>query len=286
MSESILGRRAELLASIRRFFTSRSFTEVSTPKVDKEIIPEAHIDPFEVPGLGYLQASPEMHMKRLLCAGSGPIFEIAKCFRKGERGKLHRPEFTMIEWYRPSDDMQKGMALLEEFMHVVAGWPAAKRTSYAEAFDRAIGVDPFDTATPRSHDWLNLQLAEKVESTLGIDTPEILYHYPANQAALATTTTDARGTPVAERFELYYRGIELANGYHELADPVELRQRLEVANHQRVADNRPALPLPEKLLAAMEDPRLPPCTGVALGIDRLMMLAVGAETIDQVADGI
>jgi lysyl-tRNA synthetase class 2 len=285
--------RAELLAQVREFFAARGFTEVSTPSVDPEIIPEAHIDPFEVPGLGFLQASPEMHLKRLLCAASGAIFEVAKCFRRGERGRLHRPEFTMVEWYRPGDDMQAGMTLLDELLQHLLGSVPAQRTSYREAFDRALKIDPHTAtilelqklageAIEDRDELLNWLLAKHVEPLLGVYAPELIYHYPASQSALAAITTDEQGTRVAERFELYYQGMELANGYHELTDPVELRERLETANAIRSADGRPALPLPEKLLAAMTSPGLPPSAGVALGFDRVVMLAVGAKSIDEV----
>ncbi|MCO6046467.1 EF-P lysine aminoacylase EpmA [Aeoliella sp. ICT_H6.2] len=293
MTSAILKRRAELLANVRQFFSDRGFTEVATPRVDVEIIPELHIDPFEAPGLGYLQASPEMHMKRLLCAGSGPIFEIAQCFRRGERGKLHRPEFTMIEWYRPGDDMQAGMGLLDELLQQMLGTPTATRTSYREAFQRSVGIDPHTAPLEQLQkkagevlddrdELLNLLLARHVEPALGSGAPELLYHYPASQSALAATTIDEQAVQVAERFELYHGGVELANGYHELTDPVELRERLAIANEGRTEFGRPTLPLPEMLLAAMTDPGMPPCAGVALGFDRLLMLAVGAESIDEV----
>lgn len=297
MTNAMLQRRAELLGQLREFFVLRGFTEVATPRIDTEIIPEAHIDPFEVPGLGYLQASPEMHMKRLLCAGSGPVFEVATCFRRGEVGKLHRPEFTMIEWYRPGDDMRAGMQLLGALVGVLLQVPTKRSPSaisYRESFLQSVGLDPHDaplddlqsaageTIADRD-ELLNLLLAQQVEPTLGTLSPQLLYHYPATQSALATTTVDEHGTQVAERFELYYRGVELANGYHELTDAAELRERLVMANRIRVAEGRPALPLPERLLAAMTDPGLPSCAGVALGFDRLLMLAVGAESIDEVA---
>lgn len=293
MNCEFLSRRAELIDQLRTFFRERGFLEVDTPLVDAEIIPEAHIDPFVVPGLGYLQASPEMYLKRLLCAGAGPIFQVTKCFRAGERGRLHRPEFTLIEWCRPGDDMQAGMALLDELMQHLLDAPPAKKTSYRQAFVKRINLDPFtapieqlqqsahDTSDNRD-ELLNLLLATQVETTLGSGAPEILHHYPAGQSALAKTILDDQGAEVAERFELYYRGVELANGYHELTDAAELRRRLVAANAMRVSTNRSALPLPEKLLAAMEDPGLPACAGVAVGFDRLLMLAAGADSLDEV----
>lgn len=314
-----LRQRAAMLARLRGFFAERGFLEVETPVVDAEIIPELHIEPFgvgEARGVlsdapagrwpaatsGFLQASPEMHMKRLLCEGLPAIFQVTRSFRYGERGAIHNPEFTMVEWYRTGDGMAAGMQLLDELCQAVAGSAAARRTTYAEAFHMHAGVDAhhatceeleaaakrLNVAVPEGihaddrDEWLNLLLADVVEPRLGADRPEILYDYPATQSALAVTTTRGDGTLVGERFELYWRGIELANGYHELTDAVALRTRLAQVNRQRSADGRPALPLPERLLAAMTDPGLPACSGCALGFDRLAMLACGATTIDEV----
>lgn len=314
-----LRQRAAMLARLRGFFVDRGYLEVETPVVDAEIIPELHIEPFgvgEVAGVssdapagrwpaatgGFLQASPEMHMKRLLCEGLPAIFQVTRSFRYGERGAIHNPEFTMVEWYRTGDGMTAGMDLLDELCQAVAGSAAATRTTYAEAFRTHAGVDAhratcdqlaaaaqrLNVAVPEGihaddrDEWLNLLLADVIEPRLGADRPEILYDYPATQSALAVTATREDGTLIGERFELYWRGIELANGYHELTDAVALRARLEEVTRQRTADNRPALPLPERLLAAMTNPGLPPCSGCALGFDRLAMLACGAKSIDDV----
>lgn len=250
----------------------------------------------------FLQASPELHMKRLLCEGLPAIFQVTRSFRHGERGAIHNPEFTMVEWYRTGDGMTAGIDLLDELCQTVAGATAAKRTTYARAFRVHVQVDAhratcgelaaaatrLEVAIPKGihaddrDEWLNLLLAAIVEPRLGAEGPEILYDYPATQSALAATVTRADGTLVGERFELYWRGVELANGYHELTDAAALRARLEEVNRQRSADGRPALPLPERLLAAMTDPGLPPCSGCALGFDRFAMLACGTTTIDDV----
>ena len=302
MKLDALQRRAELLDRLRAFFKSRGFLEVQSPSASRETIPEAHIRLMGLAdGQHWLQASPEMHLKRLLCQGAGPIFEVARIWRDEERGKQHHPEFTLVEWYRPGDDMHQGMSLLDELLQATLGSKPAQQTSYREAFLRTLGVDPhtasaeelsavaqqqgiaFAGEAPTERDeWLNLLLSAAIEPTLGQGSPELLYHYPASQSALAKTATDDRGMLVAERFELYWRGVELANGYHELTDPVELRTRLEEANRQRVGQDWPALPLPEKLLAEMTDPGIPACAGVALGFDRLLMLALGAEHISDV----
>jgi lysyl-tRNA synthetase class 2 len=240
-------------------------------------------------------------MKRLLAAGANAIFQVTRSFRAGERGPLHNLEFTLVEWYRVGDTMQAGIALLDELAGSLLGTPPAARTSYAEAFERTLSISPY-TATPdqlaaaadranvavpvgmnreNRDEWLNLLLASRVEPQLGRDRPEIIYDYPATQAALAKVIATGGGYEVAERFELYYRGIELANGYHELTDAAEQRRRFEAVNAARIADGRRALPLPESLLAALQY-GLPSCTGVALGFDRLAMLAVGAQAIRDV----
>lgn len=291
-----LQQRADLLKRLRAFFHDRGFLEVETPLVSDEVIPELHIEPLQLANGQFLQASPELPMKCLLAEGATAIFQVTHSFRAGESGKLHNPEFTIVEWYRVGDDMEAGIALVDELMQALLHTPSAKRTSYADAFRRYASIDPFATTLDElaaiepaaagfdlanRDEWLNLILAKRVEPQLGDDRPEILFHYPASQAALAKTTRAANGHDVAERFELYYRGIELANGYHELADATEQRRRFEQVNAERQADGRPTLPIPETLLAALEQ-GFPDCTGVALGFDRLAMLATGAESIDEV----
>ncbi len=294
-----LVRRAALLRQLRVFFDARDFVEIETPLVAAEVIPELHIEPIRTTAGQFLQASPELHMKRLLAAGAQAIYQVTRSFRADERGPLHNPEFTIVEWYRAGDDMAAGIDLLDELMQSLLATPPVLRTTYAEAFRRTLGIDPH-TATvadladaakreklaipqppPNDRDeWLNLLLAMCVEPQLGRDRPEIIDHYPSSQASLAKVVRAADGHDVAERFELYYRGIELANGFHELADAVELRGRFDDINAHRAADGRTALPMPETFLAAMHS--LPVCTGCALGFDRLAMLALGASTIDDV----
>lgn len=295
-----LERRGTLLRKLREFFCERGFVEVETPLVAPEIIPELHIEPMTLDGGGYLQASPELHMKRLLAAGAQAIFQVTRSFRAGERGQLHNPEFTIVEWYRVGDDMHAGMDLLDTLAQTLLGTPPAARTTYAEAFARTLGVSVHSAspqelakvageagvAVPSTLDatdrdeWLNVLLATRVEPQLGLDRPEILYHYPASQSSLAKVVHSPLGYDVAERFELYYRGVELANGFHELTDAVEQRRRFEDVNAARLKDGRSSLPMPESLLAAMEH-GLPDCTGCALGFDRLVMLALGGETIEK-----
>jgi lysyl-tRNA synthetase class 2 len=299
-----LKRRGELLRNLREFFYNRNFVEVETPLLSNEVIPELHIEPPVVNHdathrTAFLQASPELHMKRLLVEGMPAIFQVTRSFRAGEVGSLHNPEFTILEWYRAGDDMNAGMKLHDDLMQTVVNSPTAIRTTYAEAFQKTLGINPHTAScealaecaaqhniaaeginTNDRDEWLNLLLATKIEPTLGQTAPELLYYYPASQASLAKTI-ERDGIEVAERFELYWRGVELANGYHELTDAAELRRRFIEVNAGRVADNRPALPLPESLLAAMER-GLPASTGCALGFDRLVMLALGAKQIADV----
>lgn len=306
-----LRRRAALLRRLREFFHARGFLEVETPLVSADIVVDRHLDPFSTVYLPdgaaaggggrtlWLQTSPEAAMKRLMAAGGEAIFQVTRSFRNGERGRLHNPEFTLVEWYRRGDGLREGMALVDELCQALLDAPPAEPLTYAEAFARHVGVDPhaadaaaLSAAAARlgvapppgfegaDHDsWLHLLLAERVEPRLGQDAPTLLYAYPASQAALAAV--DPGPPAVAERFELYYRGVELANGFHELLDAGALRARMQVENEQRAADGKPPLPGPSRLLAAMEH-GLPDCCGVALGFDRLAMLALGASCIDEV----
>ena len=301
VSSTILQHRSELLAALRHFFWRHAFHEVETPLLAGEVIPELHIEPVRVnygDSPGWLQASPELHMKRLLSEGMQAIFQVTRSFRGKERGPLHTGEFTIVEWYRTGHDMRAGMELLDQLIQEVAKSPPAKCVSYAEAFQSHVGccphtataselaerADALRIATPDGlrqgdrDEWLNLLLSVQVEPKLGQGAPEILYDYPSSQAALAKVAHREDGPRVAERFELYWQGVELANGYHELTDAVELRQRLTEVNARRAAEGRAVLPLPESLLTAMQQ-GLPNCAGCALGFDRLAMLVLGKKTL-------
>ncbi|MCA9247978.1 MAG: EF-P lysine aminoacylase GenX [Planctomycetales bacterium] len=307
---SKLESRAKLLRQVRAFFDDRGFLEVETPLLAPEVVLDTHIEPIATANptgdardamnsspAWFLQSSPEAHMKRLLAAGAPPIYQISRCFRRGELGPMHNPEFTMLEWYRPGDTMEQGIALLADLAAEMLGAADVYRTSYSDAFLHHAGFDPLEIDDPSlgevaaeivgaeasrtmsRDDQLNLVLVERVEPHLGHEAPEIVFHYPASQAALARLSTVDRR--VAERFELYCQGIEVANGYCELLDPRELRERMQREATRRVESGLPTLPLPEKLLAAMQR-GLPPCSGVALGFDRLVMLAAGVASIGEV----
>ncbi len=305
--------RADIMAEIRTFFASREVLEVDTPTLSRGAVTSPHIESFSTryhgPGADgeilYLHTSPEFPMKRLLAAGSGAIYQIAKVFRQGESGRRHNPEFTLLEWYRPGYDhrqlMQEVEGLLLQLLQSRRGLQASEWISYRDAFEQHVGIDPHgaDEQTLRTRaaalgvgpveglegldGWLDLLMSQVVEPSLGQGRLTFLYDYPVSQAALARIRPgQASGEPdVAERFEVYYQGVELANGFHELADSVEQRRRFEAENHQRREWGMEERPLDENLLAALQQ-GLPDCAGVALGIDRLVMLAAGAGHIDEV----
>lgn len=299
--------RARLLRAVREFFDSRGFLEVETPILSADTVIDRHLDPFSVevgplPGVPrrlWMQTSPEFAMKRLLAAGGPSIYQVSRVFRQGELGPLHNPEFTMVEWYQVGAGLDEGVALLGDLCHGLLARGPAERISYADAFRRHVGIDPHaasaeelvaaahtagitapESLQPDDRDgWLDLLLVELVQPHLGWQHPAILCDYPASQAALARVRPGP--PPVAERFELYVDGIELANGYHELLDPAVLRCRNREANALRESDGKPRLPEDSRLLAAMQF-GLPPSTGVALGFDRVAMLAAGANRVDEV----
>jgi lysyl-tRNA synthetase class 2 len=282
----MLRRRALLLKQVRQFFDSRGFLEVETPILSHDVVVDRHLDPLRVtllndprePDRGktlWLQTSPEFAMKRLLVAGARTIYQITRAFRGGEAGQLHNPEFTMVEWYRVGDDYEAGMGLLADLAEAILGRGQAERLTFAEAFQRFARTNPHGLPDYE----IDLLLTDKVQPHLGIGRPAIVFDYPATQAALARVRPGK--PPVAERFELYVDGIELANGYHELLDPAILRERNRANNAARAADGKYTLPEESRLLAAM-DHGLPACSGCALGFDRLVMVATGAKSIQEV----
>ncbi|KAA3627797.1 MAG: EF-P lysine aminoacylase GenX [Proteobacteria bacterium] len=304
----LLIQRARLLQRIRRFFATREVLEVETPVLSSAAAGEPHLHSFDTPYHGpgapasgrlFLHTSPEFPMKRLLAAGSGPIFQLCKVFRDGEAGRRHNPEFTLLEWYRPGLDHHALMDEVEALLRAVAlGDPPApaERLSYREAFQRYAGIDPFvalehlkvhaaSYAPPASDGesdidyWRDLILVHEVEPQLGRERPCFVHHYPSTQASLARL--DPTDASVAERFELYWRGLELANGFNELADAAEQAQRFKVDRQRRESLGLPPVPVDTRLLAALES-GLPPCAGVALGVDRLLMALTGVDDIRRV----
>ena len=306
-SLTMLKIRARLLQRIRAFFQVREVLEVETPLLSSAAATDPHIESYVIKHLQhdkprYLHTSPEFAMKRLLAAGSGSIYQICKVFRQGEVGRQHNPEFTMLEWYRIGFDHQQLMtevdSLLRELLDGYLTLGDTQRLTYHDAFVQYAGLEPHSasidqlqekvkeqgidvTGLDDSHkdSWLDLLMTHVVEPALPRDCPVFIYDYPASQAALARIRQD--DPPVAERFELYIYGMELANGFHELADAQEQRQRFVADNQARTVTGLSSMPIDEHVLAAL-DAGLPACAGVALGVDRLVMLAAGAKSISEV----
>ncbi|OGQ99063.1 MAG: EF-P lysine aminoacylase GenX [Deltaproteobacteria bacterium RIFOXYD12_FULL_57_12] len=291
-----LKKRDAVLRALRQFFHSQGYLEVETPIRLPAPAPEAHIEPVRTDGW-FLQTSPELCMKRLLAAGCDKIFQICRCWRRGERGSRHLPEFTMLEWYRTHSDYRDLMADCEElFLHLAAalggeravGGPPAltvdgrvisltrpwERITVAEAFHRWGQVS---LRTALADNLFEEVLCRDIEPHLGQAGPALLYDYPAALGALARLKAD--DPQVAERFELYINGIEIANGFSELTEPVAQRRRF-VAEMETVRSlGRQPGPMPEPFLADLA--RLPPAAGIALGVDRLVMLLLDVRTIDE-----
>ncbi|OTA20250.1 lysyl-tRNA synthetase [Xenorhabdus beddingii] len=300
-------KKAEILAEIRRFFADRGVLEVETPAMSQATVTDVHLVPFQTRFVGpgaadgltlYLMTSPEYHMKRLLAAGSGSIYQMGKSFRNEEAGRHHNPEFTMLEWYRPHYDMYHLMNEVDDLLQQILDCESAESLSYQQAFIRYLDIDPLTASKEKLREvaakldlsniadqeedrdtLLQLLFVMGVETQIGIEKPTFIYHFPASQAALAEISKEDHR--VAQRFEVYFKGMELANGFRELTDSHEQRLRFEQDNRKREAMGLPVQPIDEYLLAALAH-GMPDCSGVALGVDRLIMLALGAERISEV----
>jgi lysyl-tRNA synthetase class 2 len=302
-----LVRRSNLAKTLRDFFQELGFIEVHTPILSRYCVIDRHLDPIRVSGrcvgIGgdqdwYLQTSPEQSMKRLLASGLGSCYQLGSVFRSSEFGQFHNPEFTMAEWYDVSADLSGGLNLLDNLLMALLGTPSAERMRFESAFKQATELELFDCnvetlaqwAVDRKlvdrsdwasdwDDWVNLIFSLVVQPSLGQKRPVLVTHFPASQAALAKL--DAEDPRTAERYEAFYLGVELANGYHELCDPDELARRAAIANEQRIADGKFALPLESPLVDAMRY-GIPNSCGCALGFDRVVMLSCGAKSLSEV----
>ncbi|WP_428608350.1 EF-P lysine aminoacylase EpmA [Sedimenticola sp.] len=303
-----LRMRARVMARIRAFFHQQGVMEVETPVCSQAATTDPAIESlvtrYTGPGAPrglplYLHTSPEFPMKRLLAAGSGSIYQICRVFRDGESGRLHNPEFTLLEWYRPGFDHHRLMDEVELLIQSLKpSVDTSRRIRYQALFEQHLQIDPH-TATveqlrrcaqdqgisgvdtldlPNPDGWLDLLMSHCIEPAMG---PGLcfVYDYPASQAALARVR--AGDPPVAERFELYLDGVELANGFHELIDAAEQRRRFEQDIHVRAAAGQPVVPMDQRFIQALAQ-GMPDCSGVALGIDRLLMQLVGVDTIAEV----
>ena len=300
----ILKARAALLRQIRHFFETRQVLEVDTPILSGSAGTEPTLHPItasldngaDTPAEFFLQTSPEFAMKRLLAADSGPIFQLARSFRNGEVGRHHNPEFMLLEWYRPGYSMVDLMDEVDTLIGEVLGKPIAQRINYRNLFLQKLAVDPWSASSKELQElarsrldismensdpdlWLDLLFSHCIQPTL--KEPIFITHYPPSQAALATIAEDEDGLPVALRFELAIDGMELANGYQELTDADEQENRFKAELVRRRELNLPEYPVDERFLAALRH-GIPDCSGVALGVDRLLMLKTGAKTIQDV----
>jgi len=298
---AVIHERARMLARVRDHFSAQGVIEVQTPVLSEAAPSDSQIEPVAAQPAGgairWLQTSPEFPMKRLLAAGVGDCYQVCPVFRDGEAGRIHGPEFTMIEWYRvgfsAADLRQDVERLLQAACRGLRTFAPARTLAYRDAIRGACGIDcrATDAAAVRAtlaargvvpagdrdwdlDAWLDLLVGAVVGPALGGDAPVFVTDYPPSQAALARLGTDASGAPVAERFELYVDGIELANGFCELGDAAEQRRRFEQDLAARRRRGQREAPLDERLLAALEH-GLPDCAGVALGFDRLVMVALG-----------
>ncbi len=307
-----LQARAQILHTIRQFFLERGVLEVETPLLSPATVTDPYIISmttfFQERGARdsetlYLQTSPEYAMKRLLANGSGSIFQLTKAFRQGDIGRHHSPEFTMLEWYRIGFDHHALMDEMDELLSLILKTPPAYRMTVQDAYQEYVNINPhtaraselIDCATRHGIDvstdgredtnfWLDVLFTQALEPHLGKDRPCFLYDFPVSQAALAKIRMD-EDIPVASRFEVYFKGVELANGFHELQDVTEQRHRFENDLSVRQKNNIQLVPIDENFLNALEQ-GLPDCAGVALGVDRLIMLALKKNHIADIMIGI
>jgi lysyl-tRNA synthetase class 2 len=294
--------RAKIMAQIRAFFSERDVLEVDTPLLCRVTAMDPHLQSISVPlsngDIGYLQTSPEFPMKRLLASGSGSIYSLGKVFRGDESGRYHNLEFTLLEWYRIGFNHHQLMDEMDALLQRVLGTDNAIRVTYRSIFRDKLSIDPFTASINELKNaaiiaklnvvdlgddrdtWLELLMSHLIEPQLGVTQPHFIFDFPASQAALAKIREEDHHL-IGERFEVYHHGIELANGYHELTDAKEQRRRFEADNVQREKMHLAQLPIDENLLAALAH-GMPECAGVALGVDRLIMLAIKAKHINEV----
>lgn len=315
MSLAVAQQRAQFMSSIRQFFLKQQVLEVQTPLLSQAGNTDtflqsvaAQVTYQDKPSTYYLHTSPEFAMKRLLASWQVPIYQICPVFRDNEIGTRHNIEFTMLEWYQPNYSLADMAAEVGELLEVLYGYPVVmNHYRYVDAFMDFVGIHPLtaslaalqavaedkglmgfdfnsedsnDSEADRRQSWLDLLFSHAVEPHLGHDLPTLIIEYPPATAALAKTALDKEGNEVAKRFELYINGIEIANAYDELADGQALRARFEKDNQLRERHDLPVMPIDEHLIAASDN--LIPCSGIAVGIDRLFMVIVGAGSLEEV----
>lgn len=304
--------RASMLQNIRTFFNDLNVLEVETPSLSQSAVTDVHLHCFKTQFIGrnisdkplegggvalYLQTSPEFHMKRLLATGIGSIYQVSKVYRNEESGRFHNPEFSLLEWYRVNFNHHQLMDEMALLLTLILDCQAPTRCTYQDAFIEHLKVDPLTASITElkvaaahlklgdvlenetdKDTILQLLFCIAIESKIGQDQPCFVYDFPASQAALARINTqDPR---VADRFEVYYKSIELANGFYELNSSEEQLKRFEADNLSRKAMGLAEMPIDHKFVTCLD--KLPDCAGVALGLDRLLMLATNQSHIDDV----
>jgi lysyl-tRNA synthetase class 2 len=313
MTLAMAQQRANFISDIRQFFTSRQVLEVQTPLLSQAGNTDtflqsvaAHVTYQDRPRTYYLHTSPEFAMKRLLASWQVPIYQICPVFRDNEIGVRHNIEFTMLEWYQPNYSLDDMAGELNELLTALYGHPMVmSHYRYVDAFMDFVGIHPLtaslsalqavaedrgligfdfndadDSEANRRQNWLDLLFSHAVEPNLGHDLPTLIIEYPPATAALAKTALDKEGNKIAKRFELYINGVEIANAYDELANGPALRARFEQDNQLRQRHHLPQMPIDEHLIAASDD--LIPCSGIAVGVDRLLMVITGARSLEEV----
>jgi len=302
-------KRADILRKIRHFFYNRNVIEVETPALSQGTVTDQYLDAFKCtykylssPSFNtsmYLQTSPEFSMKRLLASGYGDIYQICKAFRNEQAGNHHNPEFTILEWYRLGFDHMQLMAEVSELLMLILSCKKPIQISYQQLFLKYTAIDPLNTSHSellnllkihnKLSDWLikelnidvllQVVLSEIIEDKIGKEQPCFIYNFPCSQASLAQLSCD--DPRVAERFECYYQGVELVNGFNELTDAKVQLARFEQDNIHRKQNNLVEKPIDTHLISALKS-GLPQCSGVALGVDRLIMLACNKRKIEKV----
>ncbi|CAL4326632.1 elongation factor P--(R)-beta-lysine ligase [Buchnera aphidicola] len=300
-------KRSKIISNIRLFFLERNILEVETPVLSRSTVTDVNLVPFKTDYFSlnhvdkltlWLMTSPEYHMKRLLAAESGPIYQICHSFRNEELGKYHNPEFTILEWYQPFYSITKLMREINDLLQKVLKYPKSDKISYQNVFIKFFKIDPLDTSlielkklskklkldhlTHLEQDLnklIQLLFTLHIEPNLGKKKPLFVYHFPAEQASLAAI--NVKDSRISERFELFFKGIELGNGFYELTDVNEQKNRFLKDNKNRIAMNLPVRKIDDYFLKALSY-GLPPCSGVAIGLDRLIMLALDQNNINEV----
>lgn len=300
-------KRSQIISNIRLFFLQKKIMEVETPILSRSTVTDVHLTSFKTDFLSFdrikklklwLVTSPEYHMKRLLAAKSGPIYQICHCFRNEELGRYHNPEFTILEWYQPFCSMKNFIKEIDEFLQIILNCHKSDKISYQDIFIKFLNIDPLNTnllelrkiskklkldhLTDFEDDLnklIQLLFTLKIEPRLGKKRPLFVYHFPAEQACLAAI--NSKDSRISERFEFFFKGIELGNGFYELTSFSEQKRRFIEDNKKRLSINIPTQKIDCFFLQALSS-GLPRCSGVAIGLDRLIMLILNEKSISKI----